>query len=118
MLKANLPDGAYYLAGYSVECALKARIAKSTERHDFPDKVRAIASYTHDLNELVIVAKLKFDRIEQAKLDPIFKSNWDVVGQWSEETRYHRNDSQAAQALIDAIADKKHGVMTWIRQHW
>jgi hypothetical protein len=38
LLRAGLPDGAYYLAGYSVECALKACIAKHTRRHDFPDK--------------------------------------------------------------------------------
>ena len=28
-------SGAYYLAGYAVECALKACIAKSVKRHDF-----------------------------------------------------------------------------------
>ena len=31
-------DGACYLAGYAVECALKACIAKRTKKHDFPDK--------------------------------------------------------------------------------
>jgi hypothetical protein len=31
-------DGAYYLAGYAVECALKACIAKLTNLHDFPPK--------------------------------------------------------------------------------
>ncbi|HLF84399.1 MAG TPA: HEPN domain-containing protein [Blastocatellia bacterium] len=31
-------SGAYYLAGYVVECALKACIAKRTKRHDFPDR--------------------------------------------------------------------------------
>lgn len=29
--------GAYYLAGYAVECALKACIAKLTKADDFPD---------------------------------------------------------------------------------
>lgn len=33
-----MPDGAYYLAGYAIECALKACIAKLTAQHDFPDK--------------------------------------------------------------------------------
>jgi HEPN domain-containing protein len=33
-------SGAYYLAGYAVECALKACIAKGTERHEFPDLKR------------------------------------------------------------------------------
>jgi HEPN domain-containing protein len=30
LLKLGLFDGAYYLAGYAVECALKACIAKAT----------------------------------------------------------------------------------------
>jgi hypothetical protein len=38
LLAAGLPDGAYHLAGYSVECALKACIAKRTQLHDFPEK--------------------------------------------------------------------------------
>jgi HEPN domain len=40
-------DGAYYLAGYAVECALKACIAKLTNKDDFPDKVFVQRSYTH-----------------------------------------------------------------------
>jgi HEPN domain-containing protein len=37
LLKANCPEGAYYLAGYAAECALKACIARRTERFEFPD---------------------------------------------------------------------------------
>jgi hypothetical protein len=32
------PDGAYYLAGYAVECALKACIARGYAQHDWPEK--------------------------------------------------------------------------------
>ncbi|MGP8244963.1 MAG: hypothetical protein ACLQVN_10650 [Bryobacteraceae bacterium] len=49
----GFPDGAYYLAGYAVECALKACIARGTRRHDFPDKGSVDASYTHKLKDLV-----------------------------------------------------------------
>jgi HEPN domain-containing protein len=31
-------DGACYLAGYVIECALKAYIAKKTKKYDFRDK--------------------------------------------------------------------------------
>ena len=44
--------GAYYLAGYAVECALKACVAKLTNQYDFPDKQLANKCYTHDLDEL------------------------------------------------------------------
>ena len=30
--------GAYYLAGYSIECALKACICKQVKEFDFPNK--------------------------------------------------------------------------------
>ena len=58
--------GASYssLAGYAVECALKARIAKATRKHDFPDTKKADASHRHNLRELLKVANL-----EEARLD-------------------------------------------------
>jgi len=34
LLDGGCYNGAYYLAGYAVECALKACIAKQTHRHD------------------------------------------------------------------------------------
>jgi HEPN domain-containing protein len=56
LLAAGLPDGAYYLAGYSVECALKACISKRTQLHDFPDKKLVNDSHTHNLKELLRLA--------------------------------------------------------------
>jgi HEPN domain-containing protein len=38
LLEADCSDGSYYLCGYAIECALKACIARNTQRHDFPDK--------------------------------------------------------------------------------
>lgn len=71
LLAAGFPDGAYYLAGYAVECALKACIAKATQRYDFPDKDSANASYTHNLEKLITVAKLGEKRLERARADPL-----------------------------------------------
>jgi HEPN domain-containing protein len=51
--------GAYYLAGYAVECALKACIAQRTRRYDFPDRKRGQDSHTHNLSQLVGVAQLQ-----------------------------------------------------------
>ena len=41
LLQNGCPEGAYYLAGYAVECALKACVAKQTREHDFPDRKSA-----------------------------------------------------------------------------
>jgi hypothetical protein len=58
LLAAGFPEGAYYLAGYAVECALKACIAKRTQQYDFPDKKLVDKSYTHDVEKLLDAAGL------------------------------------------------------------
>ena len=118
LLNAGLPDGAYYLAGYAVECALKACIAKRTKRYDFPDKALAQASYTHNLRDLVTLAKLEAGLKARVDLEPQFRNNWDVVQRWSEQSRYVRYSADRAGALIEAVGNRKHGVMAWLRLHW
>jgi len=61
LLAAKHYAGAYYLLGYSVECALKACIAKQTNKHDFPNKDLASKAYVHDLEQLIKLAGLKND---------------------------------------------------------
>ncbi len=46
LLAAGAWDGAYYLAGYAVECALKACIAKKTVEHSFP-RLQDVQKYPH-----------------------------------------------------------------------
>jgi hypothetical protein len=89
----GLYDGAYYLAGYAVECALKACIAKDTRRHQFPDKKKVDSSYSHVLLELIKVAGLKDEHLARVKGDSDFETNWDVVQSWSEQSRYQRHGS-------------------------
>jgi len=87
LLDAGHGDGAYYLAGYAVECALKACIARETQRHDFPEKKIVDASHTHNLRELVKVARLEAARLEETSRDSLFRNHWDLVQQWSEHSR-------------------------------
>ncbi len=116
--RAGLYDGAYYLAGYAVECALKACIAKETRRYEFPDKKKADASHKHNLGELVKVAHLDDLRRTEARNDEAFRNNWDIVRLWSEESRYRLIQQKEALELIEAITQKGHGVMQWIKRHW
>jgi HEPN domain-containing protein len=80
-------DGAYYLAGYAVECALKACIAKDTQRHEFPDRRRVESSHTHDLRALVRVANLEDSLANRLKMDKAFEENWGTAQAWSEQSR-------------------------------
>jgi hypothetical protein len=111
-------DGAYYLAGYCVECALKACIAKMTQRHDFPDKRKADSSYTHSVEKLLKVAELEEARAEEARRDAAFRDNWDRVQWWSEQSRYSTTSAEAARGLIEAVSDRNHGVLRWLEQYW
>jgi len=118
LLKAGLPDGAYYLAGYAVECALKACIAKETQRYEFPEKKRVNASHTHDLEELVRVADLQTALRTATKSDPLLLKYWDIVESWSEQSRYGKHSAESAPALIEAIGDRSHGVIKWVKRYW
>jgi HEPN domain-containing protein len=118
LLKLGHYDGAYYLAGYAVEFALKACIAKGTRRYEFPDKGKAVSSYTHVLRDLVGVAKLGDALQERERSDPDFRANWVVVRSWSEGSRYERHTMESAKELIEAVGETRHGVISWIKLHW
>ena len=124
LLAAEFPDGAYYLAGYAVECALKACIAKRTQQHDFPDKRLVDKSYTHDVEKLLDAAGLSDFLREEAARNADLELDWATVRDWSEQSRYElfKGDPIGglveAQLLIDAVESEKGGVLRWIRQRW
>lgn len=111
-------DGAYYLSGYVVECALKACIARKTKRYDFPDKDAVNKSYTHNLTQLIGQAGLDLELSEQMDSDELFAVNWAVVKDWSEASRYERHDRREARDLYSALTNRQHGVLQWLRHHW
>ena len=111
-------DGAYYLAGYAVECALKACFAKSVNQHDFPDKQRVLAVYQHDLANLMRVSGVEGHLQSDSIADPDLRLNWEKVTTWTEQSRYTRWTQAQAEALLTAIADPAHGVLPWITRHW
>lgn len=114
----NFP-GAYYLAGYVLECALKACIAKQVQQHDFPNKKLAEDSYSHDLQKLIGVAGLKQELVKKEKADPEFSLNWAVAKDWSELARYDHNiEETRANDLYNAITDESSGVLAWLKTYW
>jgi len=118
LLGLGLFDGAYYLAGYAVECGLEACIAKGTARHEFPDKRRVDSSHSHNLRELVRVARLSDVLAERIGKDPGFGLNWTVVQAWTEQSRYQKHHPDAAHTLVAAVGNRHHGVISWIKLHW
>jgi hypothetical protein len=111
-------SGAYYLAGYAVECALKACIAKGVQRYDFPDKSLAHESYSHDLDKLVKLAKLNSELETATRASPRLEASWDLAKSWTEKSRYSVRTKNEAEAIIDAIARRNDGVLAWIKRRW
>jgi HEPN domain-containing protein len=118
LLIAGFPDGAYYLAGYAVECALKACIARRTREHDFPERKLVNDSHTHKLKDLLRLAELKTDLEAMLQVDPVMEANWAIIQDWSEESRYEKKTVEQANSFLNAIEDRQGGLLPWIRQRW
>ena len=117
LLKAGRYACAYYISGYAIECALKACIARKTQQNDFPPK-EAAKYYIHDLPKLLDIAGLESGFAQEAAQDPVFRANWAVVKDWTEETRYQGPGERLAQQILAAIKDPQHGVLQWLRKNW
>jgi HEPN domain-containing protein len=118
LLDAGFPEGAYYLAGYSVECALKACIAKRTHAEEFPER-DAHKYYKHDLQELLVHAQLKQSLDSDMQRDPLLEKRWTILKSWSEEARYIQGKTaHEAMDLIGAIEDGTGGILPWLQQRW
>jgi hypothetical protein len=119
LLQAGRWAGAYYVAGYAVECALKSCVIAYVMKTDqFPEKRFSEQCWTHNLMQLLALAGLKDTLAIDAAADPDLYANWAFVRDWTESSRYDRKTRIEARKLYDAITDKRHGVLAWIRSHW
>jgi hypothetical protein len=119
LLDAACHEGAYYLAGYALECALKSCIARKTQQYDFPDRKLVNQIFTHNLVQLVRATGLENELQKEIQSNPEFGDNWDVAKDWSEESRYlAKIQAQTARDLYAAISDNKFGVLPWLKKFW
>ena len=81
LLAAKSWSNAYYLAGYAVELAIKACIAKSFKADTIPDMERVKDTYQHKFPRLTGTAGLtvELQKREQARQD--FAAAWGVVNE-------------------------------------
>jgi hypothetical protein len=110
-------QGAYYLAGYAVECALKACIARETKRHEFPPKRDYVAQvYTHNLKNLLKLAGLEKQLENDMRANSALAINWGIIQDWDEEKRYVTSGLRGKDMHAALIGPN--GVLTWIKRHW
>ena len=123
LLRAQRWSGAYYLAGYAVECGLKScilvRVAALPEIL-FEDKNKKFSTncWTHDIEDLVRLADLEAVRALEIAVKPVLGRNWQVAKDWNETSRYHSKSQAEAEKLFDAIDDKANGVLPWLTVRW
>jgi len=120
LLAASRWSGAYYLAGYSLECALKSCVLAYVERTGiiFEDKRFTEKCWTHDVEALVKQADLEANRGQSISMNSQLGTNWLIVKDWNESSRYRINVQQQAEKLYDAISDNTNGVLQWIKRYW
>jgi hypothetical protein len=109
----------YYLLGYSLECALKACIAKQFREHEVPDRRLVNSFYTHRLDELLAISRLGLDFDARGANDLHFRDNWEVACRWNETARYDLLVSAAAaRELYRAVTDAATGILPWLITQW
>ena len=120
LLAASRWSGAYYVAGYALECALKSCVLAYVERTGiiFEDRKFAEKCWTHDLETLVKQADLITERGLAIAANAQLGTNWLIAKDWSEATRYRLSTQQQAEELFDAITDNADGVLQWVKNHW
>ena len=117
LLAKGKHQDAYYLAGYAVECALKACIAKKTKRFQFPAKADYVRRlYTHELDKLLTLAGLDTQLEKDMAANKSFKENWSTVKDWTEESRYSTSQLNGKD-MYNAVTGSD-GVLPWIKLRW
>jgi len=117
LAKTGNQQGAYYLAGFAVECALKACIAKHTRRHDFlVDKDYAGKVYTHNLDQLLKLAHLEAQLYTDMEARPLLSNNWNIVRDWKVDCRYETSGLSGNEMTL--AVNSTDGVLQWIKLHW
>ena len=113
-------SGAYYLAGYAVECGLKSCVLAHIERTGiiFLEKRFVESCWTHDIEPLVKAAGLVEARRSDTLSNLDRKLNWQRAQDWNETARYELKTEDDARDFYKAVADPTHGVLPWIKIHW
>lgn len=119
-------EGAFYLAGYSIELMLKARICKHLEIEDFylkqPEPLKK-AYFVHNLEQLLTLSGLRKKYEDETDAEKgrnkALSKNWNKICSWNETARYDCDVKQPdAIALIKAIENPENGFLPWLRINW
>jgi hypothetical protein len=109
------------MAGYAIECALKACIVRRFEGEPgliFAERDVTNQSWTHDFDKLIKAASVQTELEAEKSLNPQFAANWLLVGKWSEASRYTTRQQAEVDEFFRAVFDDPDGVLTWVMDRW
>ena len=124
------PDGAFYLAGYSVELALKAKVAELLGLPGIFDEQNTAQQFTglnelrrlvktHNLTLLLVMSGLKpaFDQLRITDVRFATVANW--LNDWNEGLRYRSPGSVTSTGVAHFIVSlaETNGILQWIERH-
>ncbi len=129
LFRADCFDGAFYLAGYSVELMLKSRICLRLgvpnlfdAQHLEMNRIASIGTLrktlkTHDLNFLLLLSglKVKFDRAKARRQDFAIINSL-LFTNWDENCRYKpigTVSKETIEALVGFLQEEN-GLLQWI----
>lgn len=121
LYQAGFYEGAFYLGGYCIELAIKARICKNLDIDDlFVSKYLKFFK-VHDFDTLLMFSGLyeKFERDKALNLD--LYQNWSYICGWKEDSRYTTIGSKTpieVQRFLKAISEPSNGFLKWIKKYW
>jgi HEPN domain-containing protein len=120
LARESEPSGAYYLAGYAIECALKARISRQFRENEIPNRALVNRIHTHDIAELLRLAGLESELDIALGDDAELDRRWSIVKSWNEQARYEIWTHEDASAMIDAVDGDglAKGLLQWLTAHW
>jgi hypothetical protein len=105
------------LAGYAIECALKAKIAADFRENEIPELKRVQNIYTHDLSALLGLANLREQLDSERETNPGLYQRWTTIKDWSEKARYAVSTEANASAILEAVGGDE-GLLHWLRNRW
>jgi HEPN domain-containing protein len=130
LLSAYHADAAFYLAGYSIECALKACVCRTLDQDDFykPDRSNKSVRYvqervlrefkTHNYNDLLVLTGLSAKFELACQTDLALDIAWEIVRnlQWTEQARYQYNSKSIEDCYV--FVESVETILIWISKYW
>lgn len=120
LLASDFYDGSFYLAGYTIELLLKAKVCKTLGITDFFlfDKAKNKDAYrpfkVHDYDQLLLLSGIFSEFQNELSANLAFKKQWSEVSSWDEGARYLTGKSKAnAQSFVSSVEQ----VGLWIRKY-